>query len=126
MQISLNNSKTRSQVYFEDLFQNKYIDSKHVYLLPRQLTVITNLRIFQYKILNNVLYLNEELFSFKKIPCSLCSFCQSENETPVHLSHGYNHFFLIFKHYLFNSREYKKLSIEVLKKEIVKIYNIEK
>ena len=37
-----------------------------------------------------------------------------------------NHLLLIFKYYLFNSRERKKLSLEVLKKEIVKIYNIEK
>ena len=37
-----------------------------------------------------------------------------------------NHLLLIFKYYLFNLREHKKLSLEVLKKEIVKIYNIEK
>ena len=37
-----------------------------------------------------------------------------------------NHLLLIFKYYLFNSRENKKLRLEVLKKEIVKIYNIEK
>ena len=35
LQIYLNNSKTRSQLYFEDLFQIKDIDWKHVYLLPR-------------------------------------------------------------------------------------------
>ena len=128
----------------------------------------TNLRIFQYKILNNVLYLNEKLFRFKKISCPLCSFCQSENETPIHLSHGcikinllwyklkeflktkidlpvnttqsamfgllnyennsniINHLLLVFEYYLFNSREHKKLSLEVLKKEIVKMYGIEK
>ena len=62
LQISLNNSKTRSQLYFADLFQNKDIDWKYVYLLPRRVTVDTNLRIFLYKILNNVLYLNENLF----------------------------------------------------------------
>ena len=37
-----------------------------------------------------------------------------------------NHLLLIFKYYLFNLRKRKKLSLEVLKKEIVKIYNIEK
>ena len=47
LQISLNNSKTRSQLYFEDLFQIKDIDWKHVYLLPRRVTVDTNLRVFQ-------------------------------------------------------------------------------
>ena len=130
----------------------------------------TNLRIFQYKILNNVLYLNENVFRFKKISYPLCSFYQSENETPIHLFHGCiktnllwywyklkkslktkidlpvntpqsaifgflnyennsdinNHLILIFKYYLFNSRDQKKLSLEVLKKKIVKIYNIEK
>ena len=66
LQISLNNSKTRSQLYFENLFQIKDIDWKHVYLLPRRVTVDANLRIFQYKILNNVLYLNVKLFKFKR------------------------------------------------------------
>ena len=61
LQISLNNLKTRSQLYFEDLFRIKGIDWKHVYLLPRRVTVDTNLRNFQHKILNNVLYLNEKL-----------------------------------------------------------------
>ena len=161
LQISLNNSKTRSQLYFEDLFQIKDIDWKHVYLLPRRFTVDTNLRIFQYKILNNVLYLNEKLFRFKKISCPLCSFCQSKNEAPIHLFHACNKTYLlwykskkflktkidlpvntpqsaifgflnyennsdIIKYYLFNSSEHKKLSLEVLIKEIVKICNIEK
>ena len=83
LQISLNNPKTRLQLYFEDLFQIKDIDWKHVHLLPRRVTVNTNLRVFQYNILNNVLYLNEKLFRFKKISYPLCSFCQSENETPI-------------------------------------------
>ena len=115
-----------------------------------------------------MLCLNEKLFRFKKISCSLCSFCQSEDETPIQLFHGciktnllwyklkkflktkkdlpisttqsaifgflnyenifdfINYLLLIFKYCLFNSRERKKLSLKVLKKEIVKIYNIEK
>ena len=149
LQISLNNSKTRSQLYFEDLFQIKDIDWKHVYLLPRRVTVDTNLRIFQYKILNNVLYLNENVFRFKKISYPLCSFYQSENETPIHLFHGCIKTNLLWYWYklkkslktkidlpvntpqsaifgFLNSRDQKKLSLEVLKKKIVKIYNIEK
>ena len=84
--MSLNNSKTRSQLYFEDLFQIKDFDWKHAYLLPRRVTVDTKLRIFQYKIVSNVLYLNEKLLDLKRFP--LCSFCQSENETLIHLFHG--------------------------------------
>ena len=52
-------------IIFEDLFQIKGIDWKHVYHLPHRVTVDTILRIFQYKIWNNVLYLNEKLFRFK-------------------------------------------------------------
>ena len=38
-----------------------------------------------------------------------------------------NHLLIVFiKYYLFNSREHKKLSLKMLKKEIVKIYTIEK
>ena len=96
----------------------------------------------------------------------VCSFCQSENKTPIHLFHGciktnllwykskkilktkidlpenslqnaifdflnyennsdiINHLLFIFKFYLFNSRGHKKLNLEVLTKEIVKICNI--
>ena len=87
LQIPLNNSKTRPQLYFEDLFQNKDTDWKHVYLLPPRVTVETNLHIFHNKILNNVLHLNEKLFRFKKISCPVCSFWQSENETSIQLFH---------------------------------------
>ena len=37
-----------------------------------------------------------------------------------------NHLLLIFKYYQYNSRKRKKLSLEVVEKEIMKIYNIEK
>ena len=127
-------------MYFENLFQNKDIDSKHVYLLPRRVTVDTNLRIFQYKILNNVLYLNEKLFRYKNISCLLCSFCQSENETPTHLFHGCIKTNLLcykLKKVLKtkidlpintpqNVRERTKLSFEMLEKEIMKMFDIEK
>ena len=58
--------------------------------MPRRVTIYTNLRIFQYKILNNVLYLNEKLFKFKIVSSPLCSFCNSENETLIHLFYSCN------------------------------------
>ena len=51
--------------------------------MPRRVTIDTNLRIFQHKILNSVLYLNEKLFKFKIVSSPLCSFCNSGNENPV-------------------------------------------
>ena len=42
-------------------------------------------RSFQYKILNNVFYLNKLLFKFGKIKSQLCSFCKSAEKTIIHL-----------------------------------------
>ena len=38
----------------------------YIYTLPRHVTINTNLRIFQYKLLHNILYLNEMLYKFGK------------------------------------------------------------
>ena len=81
LQVSLNDSKTKSQIYFEKLFQNKEIEWKYIYFIPRR---VTNLRIFQYKILN------ENLFKFKIVSSPLCSFCNLEDETPIHLFYSCN------------------------------------
>ena len=53
--IDANNIKPTSQTYFENLFSNFKPDWKSIYLLPRRVTLDTNLRMFQYKLLNNVL-----------------------------------------------------------------------
>ena len=88
LQVCLNDSKTKSQIYLEKLF--KEIERKCIYLMPRLVTIDTNLHIFQYKILNNVLYLNKKLFEFKIISSPFCSFCNSENENPIHLFYSCN------------------------------------
>ena len=46
LQISLNDSKTKSQIYFEKLFQNKKIEWICIYLVTSRVTIGTNLRIF--------------------------------------------------------------------------------
>ena len=61
------------------------INWKKVYMLPRQATIESSLRSFQYKILNNILYLNEKLFKFKMVDSPLCSLCETENESVPHL-----------------------------------------
>ena len=43
------------------------------------------IRIFQYKLLDNVLYLNKKLFQFGIISQSKCSFCELYNETLHHI-----------------------------------------
>ena len=39
---------------------------------------------FQYKILNNVLFLNERLYKFNVVTSPLCSLCKVENESVSH------------------------------------------
>ena len=54
-------------------------------MLPRIVTKDSRLRVFQYKLLNNVLYLTKMVFRFGKIDSTLCSFCKMIDETPLHL-----------------------------------------
>ena len=61
------------------------INWEKVYMLPRQATIESSLSSFQYKILNNILYLNEKLFKFKVVDSPLCSLCETENESVLHL-----------------------------------------
>ena len=55
-----------SQKYFIRLFPSLQCNWKDIYLLPRKVTIDTKLRIFQYKLLNNILYLNNHLLMVRK------------------------------------------------------------
>ena len=79
--INANKIKATSQTYFENLFPSFKPDRKNIYLLPSRVTLNGNLRMFQYKLLNNVLYQNNMLFRFKKVDFTLCSYCNEEEET---------------------------------------------
>ena len=61
------------------------IDWKKVYMVPRQATIEPSLRSFQYKIVNNIFDLNEKLFKFRIVDSPLCSLCETENESVLHL-----------------------------------------
>ena len=61
-----------------------YLSRGKMFLPP---IVITNtrLQVFQYKKLNNALYLNKHLYIFKLSDTKLCSFYNQEDETVIHL-----------------------------------------
>ena len=61
---------------------------RYIYTIPRRVTINKNLRIFQYKLLHNILCLNEILYKFGKKLSLLCSFCKEEPESPIHLFHS--------------------------------------
>ena len=80
-----NKHKPTSQKYFENTFSTSNLDWNLIYTLPRKIITSTKIRAFQYKILNNVLYLNDKLFVFGKSETNICSFCKLEDETITHL-----------------------------------------
>ena len=69
--ISSNVSKPTSNIYFEKLFEYATLDWNKIYLSPRLATIDTTLRSFQYKILNNVLFLNKNYTLLNNKYCSL-------------------------------------------------------
>ena len=85
LSIFLKNELPTSQKYFCNIFPNLQVEWKKIYLLPRKVSNDTNLRMFQYKILNNILYLNKQLFSFNKKHAKLCSYCTLQDKTTNHI-----------------------------------------
>ena len=78
-------STPTSQQCFKTFFPHLNLDWKLISLLPQILTKNTSLRAFQYKVLNNVLYLNHKLFQFKVSTTSLCLYCNKHDEALQHL-----------------------------------------
>ena len=91
IQIIIKYKKPTSQSYFEKIFKNSSLDWKTIYLLSLIATVDTTIRVFQYKLLNNVLFLNEMLYRFGISQDPLCSFCSLEEKTPMHIFYSCNH-----------------------------------
>ena len=88
------NSKIVYQQYTEKLFKiptaRLYFSRKlnvrdecwlTIYTLASKLTSDSRMRIFQYKILINILYFNKALYKMKMADSLLCSFCSQEDET---------------------------------------------
>ena len=85
--ISAIDHQPTSQEYFDNLFPNIEVPWKEIYLTARNATANSHLRCFNYKIINNVLFLNKQLFQFGKTQSPLCSFCHTEAETTLHVFH---------------------------------------
>ena len=74
-----------SQPYFKKVLGFGKVEWEKVYMLPRILTIESSLCSFQYKILNNILYLNERLSKFNIVDSPLCSLCGAYNRSIKHL-----------------------------------------
>ena len=60
------------------------INWRKVFLIPRISKIESYTRSFQYKIINNALFLNKRLFKFDVIELPACSFCGQVDESPIH------------------------------------------
>ena len=85
MLISAIDHQPTSQKYFDNSFPNIELPWKDIYWTARKVTRISYLRCFNYKIINNVLYLIKKLFQFGKV--SFVFFCHTEAETSLHAFH---------------------------------------
>ena len=73
----------------EATIQNKLnmtnISWEKVYRLGGEVTIDTYTRMFNFKLNHNILHLNKSLYVMGKHNTCMCSFCNSEEETPIHL-----------------------------------------
>ena len=69
-----------SQRSLEQLLCRRHLDWASIYMIPRMVTVESKLRIFQYKVLNNIPYLNDRLYKMGIVQTPLCSLCKQEKE----------------------------------------------
>ena len=64
----MTNCKPTSQMYFDNLFQNNLsgllVTWNQIYILTRKVTIYSYMHCFQYRIINNILFLNENLYIF--------------------------------------------------------------
>ena len=68
----------------QELGETDLIWSK-IYMLGRRITLDSYSRQFHFKITHNILFLNKALKRMNLVVSSLCSYCNAEEETTIHL-----------------------------------------
>ena len=81
MQLLLKHDKPVCQSYHEKNFDDCDFNWKLIYRAHRIATLEKKIRIFQYKLVSNVLYLNKKPFQFGIISQSKCSFSELYDKT---------------------------------------------
>jgi len=77
--------KPTAQKKIEEKLPGQVLEWIKIYSYARQTTLDSFSRIFFYKLVNNILYLNASLTHMGLSNQSLCSYCNLENEVPLHL-----------------------------------------
>ena len=74
-----------AEVFYQNMLDLVIEDWEDYYRIPYECTIETRARAFQFKIIHNIYYTNAKLFRIGKAESSLCSFCNLQTETMVHL-----------------------------------------
>ena len=81
-----NQTKPTSVGYWQQKL-NKQLDDKsweQIFFMPRKATIESCTRCFQFKIIDNALFLSSQLYKFGLVDSPKCSFCGMIDETTVH------------------------------------------
>ena len=70
-----------AQAKFKEDYPSLSTDWKEIYSLAFNVTLDTNLRAFQYRLLNRIVFTNDKLFKFKLVDSPSCTFCKTSEES---------------------------------------------
>ena len=81
-----NQTKPTSVGYWQQKLNKQLYDKswEQIFLMPRKATIESYTRCFQFKIINNALFLNSQLYKFGLVDSPKCSFCGMIDETTIH------------------------------------------
>ena len=86
----ISSHKPNSQFYSENFFREQGLHWRQIYLIPSKLSLDCYVRSFQYKVLNNVPYMNKKPIVFGASSPPLRSFCENAAKTILHLFYECN------------------------------------
>ena len=88
-----NNQEKPTSVSYWQQKLNKQLDDKsweQFFFMPRKATIGSYTRCFQFKIINNALLLNSQLYKFGLVDSPKCSFCDMIDQTSIHFFNDCN------------------------------------
>ena len=74
-----------AQAKFKGEYPSLSIDWREIFSLAFNVTLDTNLRVFQHKLLNRIIFTNDKRFKFKLVDSPSCTFCKTNEESLEHL-----------------------------------------
>ena len=74
-----------ARLKYNSLLDDQNLDWKQIYLIPHKVTLDVKTRMFQFKILNRIIYTNKLLNKMRLTDTSLCTFCGEYEESLEHL-----------------------------------------